>query len=248
MFVSRNIVNILGIPIDAVTRNEAVEIMLEMLGTAEGKQFHVVTANSEMLVEAHRNERFKNVLKSSDLNIPDSAGVVLAARFKGAKLPQRVTGVDTVKDVCSRISGEHPVFLLGAGEGVAEKAGEELVRQNPNLRIAGAFAGSPREEDSAGIIGRINSSGARLLLVAYGAPLQDIWIHKHLSKLASVRVAIGVGGTLDFISGSKKRAPKWMQSAGLEWSYRLVREPRRWRRIVNAVVVFPRLVVFDRSS
>lgn len=234
-------VTILGVRIDPPTRAEAVERLLGYLRGTE--QRHVMTPNSEMLVEARRNPDFRALLNRADLNIPDSTGLLWAARVTGQRLPERVTGVDTVTDLCARLADEQPVFFLGAEEGVAEKAAAELKRRNPRLRIAGTYAGSPRPEDAAEIIGLINASGARLLLVAYGAPKQDEWIDRHLKDLPSVRVAMGVGGTFDFLAGVQVRAPEVFQRLGLEWGWRLLREPKRLPRILRATVVFPLLVL-----
>jgi N-acetylglucosaminyldiphosphoundecaprenol N-acetyl-beta-D-mannosaminyltransferase len=116
-----------------------------------------------------------------------------------------------------------------------------MQKENSNL-VGEAFEGSPSEEDAPNIIKKINDSGARLLLVAYGSPAQDFWINQHLLNLTSVRVAMGIGGTFDFLSGSIKRAPKWMQSSGLEWVWRLLMQPSRIGRIYTAVIRFPLLV------
>ena len=209
-----------------------------------GGQHHIMTPNSEMLVESFKNEKFREVLQTSSMNIPDSVGLLYAAKFKRKKLPERVTGVDTVVKLCSQLPKKHSVFLLGAKKGVAEKASEKLKKINPELNVVGTYSGSPSEKDAVAIINKIKEAKPHLLLVAFGAPKQDLWISEHLTELPSVRVAMGVGGTFDFIAGIQKRAPVLVRSIGLEWMYRLVKEPKRWKRIVNAVVVFPYLVVF----
>jgi N-acetylglucosaminyldiphosphoundecaprenol N-acetyl-beta-D-mannosaminyltransferase len=239
-------VHILGIPIDPVTMDEAIDRVVEMLaGTA---QHHVMTPNSEMLVEAHRHPAFKAVLQKSDLNLPDSAGVVWAARRQRQRMPERVSGVDFVEQLSKKLSVDNPVLLLGGRNGVAENAAQKLRMKNEELRIAAVYEGSPREEDASEIIRQVNASGAVLLLVAYGAPAQDLWIARHLSHMPNVRVAIGVGGTFDFLSGRIQRAPQWMQHIGLEWLWRLCKEPRRWKRIFRAAVVFPFYVLMQRSQ
>lgn len=187
------------------------------------------------------------VLQKSDLNLPDSQGLLFAAKWTGQQLPERVTGADTVQNLCGILGPEHPVFLLGAAPGVAEKAADVLRSKHPRLTIAGTFSGSPMQNDAAQIIRRINEAKPHLLLVAFGAPAQDLWIHEHLAKMPSVRVAMGIGGTLDFVAGIKKRAPLFMQKIGLEWLWRFVQEPSRWRRMWRAVVIFPFLVLTARS-
>ena len=232
---------LLGVPIDALTQEEAL-LRIRML-LDESAPHHVATPNSEMLVEAAHNPLFRELLNRTDLNLPDSSGLLWMARWTGQRLPERVTGVDAVIALCRGLPTEHPVFLLGAAPGVAEQAAEKLKEMNPRLTVAGFFAGSPRKEDAPEIITRINAAQPHLLLVAYGAPAQDFWIAQHLKDLPSVRVAMGIGGTFDFLAGTRKRAPLWMQRLGLEWLWRLIREPRRIRRIWNAVVVFPLLVL-----
>lgn len=236
---------LLGLPLDAVTRGEAVARIRRML--ADGGQAHVTTPNNEMLVQARRDPAFAAVLRASALNLPDSTGVVLASRLVGTPLPERVTGVDTVTALCADLGADAPVFLLGAGEGIAEKAAAALKSRNPQLAIAGTFAGSPRDEDADAIVERINASGARLLLVAYGSPAQDLWIARHLRRMPEVRVAMGVGGTFDFLAGTAKRAPGWMRALGLEWAWRFWQQPSRWRRMCDAVIVFPLMVLLHRG-
>lgn len=233
-------VTILGVPVDALTGQQAVVRIREYL--ASTAQHHVMTPNSEMLVAASKDPVFHALLNRASLNIADSAGMLWAARHTGQHLPERVTGVDTVQALCMELDARSPVFLLGAGEGVAAQAASILQQRNPQLTIAGAYAGSPRTEDALAIIKRINESGATLLLVAYGAPAQDMWIDEHLKELPGVRVAMGVGGTFDFITGKQQRAPLIVRNLHLEWLWRLVREPRRIGRIVNAVIIFPLLV------
>lgn len=232
---------LLGVPLDPVTPEEAVACIKRYL--AEEKQYHVMTPNSEMLVEASRNPAFRALLNDTSLNIPDSAGLLWMAKLTGQSLPERVTGVDTVSALCRELTEEHPVFLLGAAPGVAELAAEKLKAMNPRLKIAGCLSGSPREEDAQTIIEKIRAVSPHLLLVAYGAPTQDQWIQRHIRDLPSVRVAMGIGGTFDFLAGTRKRAPVFLQKTGLEWMWRLFREPKRIGRIWNAVVIFPLLVV-----
>ncbi|MBU1445940.1 WecB/TagA/CpsF family glycosyltransferase, partial [Patescibacteria group bacterium] len=201
------------------------------------------------------------------LNIPDGIGILWAAthivakntklhallslpliaispnKFKQA-LRERVTGIDLVQKIAERASIHgSKLFLLGAAPGIAEIAGEKLGSKYQNLKIAGTFAGSPHKNDCENIINLINRSGADILFVAYGAPAQEMWIAKNLHKLTTVKIAAGIGGSFDFIAGKYKRAPRWMQTLGLEWFYRLIKQPSRWRRIYNATVKFPTKII-----
>ena len=230
-------ISLLGVPVDSHSRNEAQMRLQSMLETS--KQHHVMTVNNEMLVESTKNGLFRDVLRRSDLNLPDSTGVLFAAKITGQYLSMRMPGVDTVEELLINLGPEHPVFFLGAEEGIAMRAAAAMQVANPRLKIAGCFAGSPSD---AGIVERIHSAKPHVLLVAFGAPKQDLWIAKHLKDMPSVRIAMGVGGTFDFFAGKITRAPTFLRSIGLEWLWRLLQEPRRLGRIINALIVFPFLV------
>src|SRR3989338_1761189 len=219
-------ISLLGVQIDSLTKEEALTKLRSMLQAT--MQHHVMTPNNEMLVESTRNPGFRSVLQKSDLNLPDSTGLLFAARLTGQSLHERVPGVDTVQELLQNLGPEHPVFFLGAAEGIAERAGAVMQKQNPRLKVAGCYSGSPRD---SGLVERINAAKPHLLLVAFGAPKQDLWIAHHLKQMPSVRVAMGVGGTFDFLAGKIRRAPGLLRSLGLEWFWRLVQEPRRFGRI-----------------
>ncbi len=231
---------ILGVRIDVVTLGEARDRIFGFLKS--GSQSHIMTPNPEMLVEANRNPVFKDLLNASALNVPDGVGLLWAARRKGEFIPQRVTGIDLLAALL--VLPEVPaVFLLGAAPGVAEKAANVLRKKNPSLSVAGTFSGSPRVAEEAAIVSRINASGAEMLFVAFGSPAQDFWIQRNLKKMPSVRSAMGVGGAFDLLAGVRKRAPNIFQLLGIEWLWRLIKEPLRIKRIITAVIVFPYLVL-----
>ncbi|MDP2642648.1 MAG: WecB/TagA/CpsF family glycosyltransferase [Candidatus Peregrinibacteria bacterium] len=155
-------------------------------------------------------------------------------------LKERVTGIDLMLEICKKSGAENlKIFLLGASEETGEKAKKILQEKYPNIKITGRISKSPKEEDEKEIIEEINRSNADILFVAYGAPNQESWIAKNLPELTSVKVAIGVGGAFDFIAGIRKRAPKIFQKIGLEWLIRLIQEPKRIKRIWNAIIKFP---------
>ena len=236
-------VSILGVPVDSVTIAEAEAILRALAQSGIGH--HVMTPNPEMIVAAQKKPDFLQVLRKSSLNVPDGAGLLFAARFLGTPLRERVTGTDLVERIAGS-SEMQPVFFLGAGEGIAERAAAAIASRHPSLVVAGTFSGSPRPEDEDEIVAKIHSSNARTLLVAYGAPSQDLWIDRVLTRLPSVRVAMGVGGAFDFLAGVRTRAPLWMRSIGIEWLWRLLQEPSRIGRIFTAVIVFPFLVLTRR--
>lgn len=231
----------LGVPIDTVGAAEAKERILQFL-CGDG-HYHVMTPNAEMIVESARDASFRRVLQRSALNLPDGVGLRMMGKLFRQNIPERVTGVDMVENVCREICEDVPVFLLGGGENVARRSSLVLQERNPRLRVVGTYSGSPRDEEAEEIIHRINDTKPHLLLVAFGSPQQDIWIAKYLKDMPSVRVAMGVGGTFDFFSGIQKRAPKFVQHIGFEWLWRVIHEPRRIKRIWNAVMVYPWLVL-----
>jgi N-acetylglucosaminyldiphosphoundecaprenol N-acetyl-beta-D-mannosaminyltransferase len=223
-------IRILGVSIDNVTMDEAVALIMTA-ATASWPR-HVVTVNPEYVMAARRLPEFAAVLDAADLAVPDGVGLMWAARWRRTPLRQRVAGVDLVERVAAAAAERGlGVFFLGAAPGVAEQASAVLSRRYPGLRVSGAFAGSPGRAGDPDIIGRVSGSGARILFVAFGAPLQDLWIARNQPRLP-VGVAMGVGGAFDFISGRVPRAPAWLRRVGLEWLYRLIRQPWRWRRML----------------
>ena len=223
-------VRILGVRVDDVTAQETLRLVESFI--EEGRPRQVVTANPEFLVEAQRNHAFRVVMGECDLCLPDGVGLLWASRILGRPLRERVAGSDMVPAL-ARLCAKRGfgIFLLGAAPGVASRAGETLQRDNPGLRIVGVHAGSPDPVEEDEIVARIRSASPDVLLVAYGAPRQDLWIHRNLARLQAP-VCMGVGGTFDFIAGVVPRAPLWMRNAGLEWLYRLFIQPWRWRRML----------------
>ena len=228
--MQRQCLRILGIRIDDVTMDEAVERLAAF--AASGVCHHAVTVNPEFIMEAQKNAAFAAILNAADLALPDGIGLVWAARWRGRPLRERVAGVDMVERLAA-VAAQRGLrlFLLGAAPGVAEEAAAILAARYAGLVIAGTYAGSPRPEDDEAALSRIVSARPHILLVAYGAPRQDEWIERLRARLP-VGVAMGIGGAFDFISGRRRRAPVWLQRLGLEWLHRLYMEPWRWRRML----------------
>ncbi len=221
-------VQILGVRVDNVTTETALTQIQALL--RENSLHQVATVNPEFVVLAQTDPEFRGVLNASALNLPDGVGLLWAARQLGQPLLQRVTGQEMVDRISALAAECHwRIFMLGAREGVAEKASAELARRYPPLRIVGCFAGSPALAQEAEIVERVNASNADILFVAYGPPKQEMWIARNARRLR-ISLAMGVGGTFDTLAGIVPRAPPWVQRAGFEWTYRLVREPRRLRR------------------
>jgi N-acetylglucosaminyldiphosphoundecaprenol N-acetyl-beta-D-mannosaminyltransferase len=224
-------VKILGVRFDNVTMQEALQKALRF--ASQKQKRYICTPNPEILLEAQKNRKFLRILNDSALNIPDGFGIILASKYKKAPLKERVTGTDLMREILAENS--HRIFLLGAHPGIAE----EVAAKFPNTNIVGTFAGSPAPQDEHKIRKSINDSEAEILFVAYGAPAQELWIARNLKHLKPVNLAIGVGGAFDFLAGKTKRAPLLMRKTGLEWLYRLAKEPKRVKRIYNAVIKFP---------
>jgi N-acetylglucosaminyldiphosphoundecaprenol N-acetyl-beta-D-mannosaminyltransferase len=221
-------ISILGVPIHDVTTDETLMLIDQFVRKSVPRQ--ICTVNPEFIMLAQKDKEFKQILDHSALNLPDGIGVVWAAKRLGHPVRERVAGSDLVGLIADRAQTTGwRIFLLGAAEGVAEQAAIKLKERYPQTHIVDTYAGSPRVEDEADIAARIRSSEADILLVAYGAPKQDKWIARNLERTGGA-VAMGIGGSLDFIVGTQQRAPQWMQRVGLEWLYRLIREPWRWRR------------------
>jgi len=223
-------VEILGVRVDSLTSEQALAVMSHFI--ASGQPHQVVTINPEFVVVAHRDEGFRQALLSASLCLADGIGLIWASHILGKPLPERVAGVDTVQRLAEQAAAKGwRLYLLGAAPGVAEKVAAVLQTRHPGLQIAGTYAGSPAEEEAAGLIERIRQARPDVLFVAYGAPAQDVWIHRHLAEL-NVPLCMGVGGAFDFIAGVAKRAPRWIQRLGLEWLHRLIHQPWRWRRML----------------
>jgi len=197
---------------------------------------------------AQKNHEFRHAINKSALTVADGIGVVWATRFVGFPTPERITGTDTLVALAKRCAEKsYRLYLLGAAPGVAEQAGERLQELAPELQIAGAYAGSPSPDEVDVIIERIHAANADILCVAYGAPAQDLWIYNNLSRLPTA-IAMGVGGAYDFLSGRQRRAPQLMQRMGLEWLYRLYREPWRWKRMLALPHFFIQVLVRGRQQ
>ncbi|HVO41494.1 MAG TPA: WecB/TagA/CpsF family glycosyltransferase, partial [Aggregatilineales bacterium] len=230
--------HILGIPVNALTFSDLLEMLKTWVDDNTGMPRQICTVNPEFIMAAQRDVNFYNILNRCHLCIPDGQGLLFAARWLEHPLPERVTGSDGIYLIAERAAREGwRLFLLGAAPGIADKAAQILTQRYPGLQVAGTYAGSPAAREEDAIVERINASRADILFVAYGAPNQDKWIARNLPRL-KVRVAIGIGGAFDFVAGVIPRAPVWMRRLGIEWLYRLLRQPSRWRRILRAVPLF----------
>lgn len=239
-------VDVLGVAVNRLTYRQLLDQMDRWIadanwarsasGSARMGCHQVCTVNPEFVVDAQRHAEFARVLQCADLRVADGAGIVWAARLQGVRLPERITGSDGIYRICERAAqAGWRVFFLGAAPGVAQRTADALQRLYPGLTVAGTYAGSPQTRDWPLIAQRLADVRPDVLLVAFGHPRQDIWIHRHRHELPTA-VAIGVGGAFDFVAGVTQRAPLWMRCAGLEWLHRLLRQPWRWRRMAKLPV------------
>jgi len=241
MNVSPKNIHILGVRIHAITVAETLAWIEAAVAARAPRQ--ICTSNPEFLMTARRDREFFEVLNRADLVVPDGVGLLMAARWLGARLPERVAGSDLIYRIGERAAQRGwGIYFLGAGEGVAARTAAKLRAIYPELRVAGTFAGSPKIEDEDAIVARVRAARPDILLVAYGAPQQDKWIARNRERLGAP-VSIGVGGSFDFVAEEARRAPVWIRRLGLEWLHRVGRQPWRARRILTAVVLFPLAVL-----
>ncbi len=218
----------LGVRVDCVSMCQAVDRCAQLLDTAGHHQ--VVTLNPEFVMHAQRDAPFRALVREAALVVPDGAGIVWALRRQGVATVERVTGIDLMRELCALAAQQRmPVFLLGAAPGVAAQAADALRREFPGLTVAGTAVGAPDPAQAPALCAQIRESGAAVLFVAFGCPAQDSWIQRHQQE-SGARLAMGVGGSFDYISGKVARAPLWLRRVNLEWLFRLARQPWRWRR------------------
>jgi N-acetylglucosaminyldiphosphoundecaprenol N-acetyl-beta-D-mannosaminyltransferase len=226
--VKPNRINVLGVPVDAVNMQSAINHVESMLA---GEKTHLIFAvNPEKVIAAQENPDLLRALEGASLLIPDGIGVVLAARLQGTASIGRVPGSDLMPEICALAARQkRSVFLYGAKPGVAAQAASLLQSRYPGLRIAGTEHGYIPAEHMEVTVEKINASGADVLFVGLGSPAQELWLHRRQHQLRA-RACQGVGGTFDAICGNPKRAPQILQSMHLEWLHRLILQPRRANR------------------
>lgn len=230
-----------GIPFANMTLEEATDHCLKMVKQKREQPQIVVTPNSVSLIKAERIPHLKEIYRRADLVLPDGVGITWAARLFGANLRERVTGIDLVNQICASIEEQgQTIYLLGSKQGTAKRAGENLFGRFPKLKIVGTHHGY--FTDSKQVIAEINRAAPDVLLVGMGVPRQEYWMAQYQAKI-KVPVMIGVGGTLDVLSGDLKRASARWQHARLEWLYRLIQEPRRFREMLAIPRFITRVLV-----
>lgn len=229
-------IHIFDTKIDNLNLKEAKSLVEGFL--KEDRLHTIYTPNTEIVMAAKEDENIRQIINSADLVIPDGIGLIYASRIKKKPLKERVTGLDLSMEILDLANKKgYSLFLLGGKEGVAQEAGANIITDYPNIEILGAqhgyFKGSHTgykdHEEEAAIIARINKLKPDIIFVGLGFPKQETWINANKDRISS-RVIIGNGGTMDILSGNMKRAPELFQKLGLEWFYRLIKEPSRIKR------------------
>ena len=236
-------VNILGVNVDRYTMDEAVEKASRFMDS-DGLSM-IFTPNSEILLYASNTPEFTEVLNNADMIIPDGIGVVYGAKILGQPIKERVAGYDLICNLFPVMAEKgQSVYLLGAKPGVAELAAENLVKKHPGLKIAGLHDGYFKDDEE--VIADINNANPDLLMVCIGFPKQENWIYNNRERL-NAKLAIGAGGCIDVFAGTVQRAPEFYCKHGIEWLYRLVRQPSRFVRML-ALPKFGLKVLFKGRS
>jgi exopolysaccharide biosynthesis WecB/TagA/CpsF family protein len=220
-------IEILGVPVARLTAPQALD-EIKRLGEREAPSL-VAYANAHTLNLAHGSPWFLELLRRADLVLNDGSGVGIAARLRRRPFPENLNGTDFNPRILElAVAAGWPVFFLGARPGVSDRAAAAMGARIPGLEVVGTHSGYFDSQDD--VVESVRSSGARLLMVAMGNPLQERWLAENL-KTTGASIGVGVGAFFDFFSGEVPRAPWWMKRFGIEWVYRLAQEPRRmWRR------------------
>lgn len=222
-------INVLGVGFDNLTMDEAVDRGMELLRSSG--THYVVTPNPEIVEVCRENLAARQAVNGADLVLPDGIGVVKGAKMLGTPLKEKVPGIEFAAGLMEKMAAEGlSLYLLGAKPGVAEAAGERLAAKYPGLTIAGTHDGYFQEDGP--VIEDIRQSGADCVFVCLGAPKQELWMARH-GEATGARLLCGLGGSLDVFAGVVERAPKFWSDHGLEWFYRLCREPRRAGRMMK---------------
>ncbi|MCX7569498.1 WecB/TagA/CpsF family glycosyltransferase [Tumebacillus sp. DT12] len=220
-------VKILGVPFSTLTFEETLRRLTDAL--RGDSPLHIITANPEIIMMAQKDPRIMELLLEADLVTPDGIGAVWASQYYGEKLEDRVTGIELstalIEAAAERGLG---VFLLGTKPETNRKAVEHLQARYPGLRIGGRD-GYFKAHEEADVVAQVKDFGPALLLVGLGMPRQELFIKKHKEETGA-QVMIGIGGCIDIWAGEVKRAPKLWQDLRLEWAYRLLSQPSRWKR------------------
>lgn len=223
-------IRILGVPVDNVTLEGAYKVFLDFINN--DRTYTIYTPNPEIIIKATEDVEFKDVLASGDLIVPDGMGLIYASKFLNLGLQSRVAGIDLMAKMLNYLaSTKGSAYLFGAKNNIIEAASQNIESKYPNIKILGYSSGYFDDDEEQKIIADINEKKPDVLFVGLGAPKQEKWIHKN-KKILNAKVIIGVGGSFDVYSGHIKRAPKIVQKSGFEWLYRVILDPKRFKRLI----------------
>jgi len=241
---SESEVEVLGVRFDRLTRAAALSVMTRTFGSK--RAFKVYIPNAHTLNLSCSDDRFREVLNGADLLLNDGMGVQIASALAGKPFAENMVGTDLTPQVCAEAARAGiPVFLLGGEIGMVTQAAEGLKDRIPGLRIAGVHHGYFDDRDDRAVVDEINRSGAGVLLVGLGNPIQELWIHRNAPRL-ECDLCIGVGGLFHHLSGRLRRAPSWARSLGMEWAFILASQPHKWRRYILGNPLFLYRIAVDR--
>ncbi|OXM85600.1 WecB/TagA/CpsF family glycosyltransferase [Paenibacillus rigui] len=234
-----NYSSIMGIPVPKITMDATVDRISRIIEEKRPALFHVVTLNPEITMASQQDPQLRSIIDEADLLTADGIGIVMVSRLKGNPLPERVTGCDLLLKLLETGHREHwSFYLLGADEFTNNKADEVIRSKYPNARIVGRHHGFFKPSEEPAIVEHIQALNPDVVVVALGAPKAERLIYKYKHQL-NARVAVGVGGSLDVIAGKVKRAPAAIRKLNLEWLFRLMKQPSRWRR----QLILPRFAI-----
>lgn len=217
-------------PVDDVTEADVLRFVAERVTSRAPAQ--IATVNAEYVMRARRDPEFRAVIEGAELRTADGAGVVMAGRKRGLVLRRRVGGSDLIWSISEQAARlGHHLFLLGGAKGVAELVAQRLKERYPGLEVAGTHSGTPLPTEDKAQMRLIREAAPDVLLVAFGAPGQDVWISR-MKLVLGVPVIMGVGGAFDYVAGVARQPPRWMGTVGADWLFRLIHQPWRWRRML----------------
>ncbi|MDF2961241.1 MAG: glycosyl transferase, WecB/TagA/CpsF family protein [Paenibacillus sp.] len=226
----RQTVSIMGVPFSKLNLQQTLKSLTDQLDKQDNKLFHLITANPEIVMVAKQDELLRTIIDQAGMITPDGIGVVLASKWQGEPLEERVTGFDIFLGLLKAGNEKgYSLYLLGADEETNRKSSEIIAQQYPGVRVVGRQNGFFEKDKEAAVVSAIRAAKPDILVVAMGAPFSEKWIFKYKKELQA-KVAFGVGGSLDVLAGKVKRAPVVWQNLHLEWLYRLLSQPSRWRR------------------
>ncbi|MFC9712812.1 WecB/TagA/CpsF family glycosyltransferase [Paenibacillus sp. NPDC056933] len=231
--------DIMGIPFPNITMDQTVAILGDVVHQRQSELFHVITGNPEIVMSCQKDQALRSVLDQAGLITADGAGIVMVSRLRGGQLTERVTGCDLLFHLLEEGNRKQwSFYMLGAEESVSKRAVEVIAQNYPGVVVCGRQHGFFTMDEEHRIVEEIHEARPDFLIVALGAPNAEHWINKYRHQL-NARIAIGVGGSLDILAGKTKRAPAIWQKLNLEWLYRLLSQPSRWRR----QLILPRFAV-----